>query len=97
MRSRCWSNRATGRPVARIAAEDADTMLDQGRAETLAMWIESLPETLRAGEPRLLVALGRLPDGNHATRRAALFRAGIRRVQDRRRCGRNAAKRVRRR
>ena len=44
--------------VARIAAEDADAMLDQGRAETLAMWIESLPETLRAGEPRLLVALG---------------------------------------
>jgi DNA-binding SARP family transcriptional activator len=33
-------------------------MLDQGRAETLAMWIESLPETLRAGEPRLLLALG---------------------------------------
>jgi len=44
--------------VARIAAEDAESMLEQGRAETLAMWIESLPETLRAGDPRLLLALG---------------------------------------
>ena len=44
--------------VARIAAEDADPMLEQGRAGTLAMWIEALPEALRAGSPRLLSALG---------------------------------------
>jgi DNA-binding SARP family transcriptional activator len=50
--SRDWS------AVARIAAEDADLMLEQGRAETLAMWIEALPEALRRGEPRLLAALG---------------------------------------
>src|SRR4029079_4659529 len=38
--------------------EDADPMLEQGRAGTLAMWIEALPEALRAGLPRLLSALG---------------------------------------
>lgn len=44
--------------VARIAAEDSQRMLEQGRGESLAMWIESLPEALRAADPRLLYALG---------------------------------------
>ena len=44
--------------VARIAAEDSQRMLEQGRGESLAMWIESLPEALRAADPRLLHALG---------------------------------------
>ena len=58
--------------VARIATEDASAMLDQGRAETLAMWIEALPEALRAGEPRLLSALGscRLEATPRAARRS---------------------------
>lgn len=44
--------------IAGIATEDARSMLDQGRGESLAGWIESLPQPLLAGEPRLLHALG---------------------------------------
>src|SRR6185503_10167746 len=55
--------------VARIAAEDSQRMLEQGRGESLAMWIESLPEALRAADPRLLHALGACR--SEATPRAA--------------------------
>jgi len=40
--------------VARIVVEQAEAMLAQGRSETLAGWLELLPEKLRDAEPRLL-------------------------------------------
>jgi DNA-binding SARP family transcriptional activator len=57
--------------VARIAAEDASAMLEQGRDETLALWLESLPPALLEGESRLLYALGacRAGTGPRAARR----------------------------
>ena len=42
--------------VARIALDDADTLLAQGRSETLAGWIELLPPMLVEANPRLLRA-----------------------------------------
>lgn len=44
--------------VARIAAEEASAMLEQGRSETLALWLESLPPAVLAVDPRLVYALG---------------------------------------
>lgn len=57
--------------VARIAAEDASAMLEQGRGETLAIWLESLPLALLGGDPNLLYALGacRAEAGPRAARR----------------------------
>jgi ATP/maltotriose-dependent transcriptional regulator MalT/DNA-binding SARP family transcriptional activator len=43
--------------VAAIAAEEAPAMLDQGRSETLAGWLELLPSQLLAADPRLQHAL----------------------------------------
>ena len=45
--------------VGAIAAEEAPAMLEQGRSETLAAWIELLPPELLAADPRLQLALGR--------------------------------------
>lgn len=44
--------------VAAIAGEQADTMLEQGRSETLAGWLELLPPELLAADARLHYALG---------------------------------------
>lgn len=44
--------------VAVIAAEQADAMLEQGRNETLAGWLDLLPPELLATDPRLHYALG---------------------------------------
>ena len=55
--------------VARLAAEQADAMLAQGRSETLAGWLELLPRQLLDADPRLLhiLAVSRV----HASPRAA--------------------------
>jgi ATP/maltotriose-dependent transcriptional regulator MalT/DNA-binding SARP family transcriptional activator len=42
--------------IARIAAEEADTMLDQGRSETLGGWLDLLPAGTLETDPRLLLA-----------------------------------------
>lgn len=42
--------------VARIAADEADTMLAQGRSETLGGWLELLPARMIESDPRLLLA-----------------------------------------
>ena len=55
--------------VARIAAEDAEPMLGQGRSETLASWLELLPQDLLAADARLLLAHGACHA--HASPRAA--------------------------
>ncbi len=44
--------------VARIAAEEAGAMLDQGRSETLGRWLEMLPRPIMEQDPRLLFAYG---------------------------------------
>jgi len=44
--------------VAQIAAEEASAMLEQGRSETLAIWLESLPPALLAANSTLLFSLG---------------------------------------
>jgi len=44
--------------VAQIAAEQANALLEQGRGELLASWIESLPRETTDAEPTLLYALG---------------------------------------
>ena len=44
--------------IARIAAEEADAMLAQGRSETLAVWLEFLPAATLESDPRLVFALG---------------------------------------
>jgi LuxR family transcriptional regulator, maltose regulon positive regulatory protein len=41
--------------VARIALDEAEALLAQGRSATLAAWIELLPPTLVEAEPRLLL------------------------------------------
>jgi len=51
--SRSWEE------VARIAAEEADAMLAQGRSATVAAWLELLPVEFRERDPRLLLAAGR--------------------------------------
>src|SRR5262249_5035971 len=43
--------------VGAIAAEEAPAMLEQGRSETLAAWLELLPPQLLAADPRLQFAL----------------------------------------
>ena len=55
--------------IARIAAEEADAMLDQGRSETLAGWLELLPAGTLEADPRLLFA--RAASSAHASPRAA--------------------------
>jgi ATP/maltotriose-dependent transcriptional regulator MalT/DNA-binding SARP family transcriptional activator len=45
--------------VAAIAAEEAPSMLEQGRNETLAAWLDLLPQALLAADPRLQCALAR--------------------------------------
>ena len=72
--------------VARIAAEEADNMLAQGRSETLCGWLELLPPVLIEADPRLLQAhaASRL----HASPRTArhLFAQaydGFHRIEDR--------------
>ena len=55
--------------VAAIAAEEAAAMLEQGRSETLAGWLEMLPPRLRDADPRLLQAFGACQV--HASPRAA--------------------------
>ena len=42
--------------IARIAAEEADAMLAQGRSETLGGWLEMLPAATIETDPRLLLA-----------------------------------------
>ncbi len=42
--------------VARIAAEEADAMLEQGRSETLGGWLDLLPAGTLETDPRLLLA-----------------------------------------
>ena len=42
--------------IARIAAEEADAMLAQGRSETLGGWLELLPAGTIETDPRLLLA-----------------------------------------
>ena len=42
--------------IARIAAEEADDMLAQGRSETLCAWLALLPARLLESDPRLLLA-----------------------------------------
>lgn len=42
--------------VARIAADESEAMLAQGRSDTLAAWLELLPQDLLAADARLLVA-----------------------------------------
>ena len=42
--------------IARIVVEEADSMLAQGRNETLANWIDLLPQKLVEADPRLLFA-----------------------------------------
>ena len=42
--------------VARIAADEADAMLAQGRSETLGGWLELLPARMIEADPRLLLA-----------------------------------------
>lgn len=44
--------------VAQIAAEQADALLQQGRGELLASWIETLPRENVESDPALLYALG---------------------------------------
>jgi len=55
--------------VARLAAEQADQMLAQGRSEMLAAWLETLPPAVLEGNPHLLRALGACR--MHASPRAA--------------------------
>jgi ATP/maltotriose-dependent transcriptional regulator MalT/DNA-binding SARP family transcriptional activator len=43
--------------IARVAAEEADAMLDQGRSETLGGWLELLPAGTIESDPKLLFAL----------------------------------------
>ncbi len=45
--------------LAEVAAQDAELMLAQGRAESLAAWIEALPAALLDADPRLWLALAR--------------------------------------
>lgn len=42
--------------IAHISAEHADSMLAQGRNETLSGWLESLPPSLLEADPKLLLA-----------------------------------------
>ncbi|TAN55897.1 MAG: hypothetical protein EPN19_02015 [Betaproteobacteria bacterium] len=42
--------------VAHIAAQEADAMLAQGRSDTLAAWLDFLPQAVREADPRLLCA-----------------------------------------
>ena len=44
--------------VASIAAEEAPAMIEQGRSESLAAWLDLLPPQVLAGDPRLHYALG---------------------------------------
>lgn len=57
--------------VARIAGDEAEAMLAQGRSATLSGWLELLPARLLEGDPRLLHALGacRLSSSPRAARR----------------------------
>jgi len=48
--SREWSE------VARIVADEADTMLAQGRSDTVAGWLEMLPAATVEADPRLILA-----------------------------------------
>ena len=45
--------------LAEVAVQDAELMLEQGRAESLAAWIEALPAGLLDSDPRLWLALAR--------------------------------------
>ena len=62
--SRSWDG------MARIAAEEADAMLAQGRNATLEAWLDMLPPECLARDPRLLRAAGACRA--HASPRAAL-------------------------
>ncbi|TAK52062.1 MAG: hypothetical protein EPO27_01855 [Betaproteobacteria bacterium] len=42
--------------VARIAAQEAEAMLAQGRSDTLAAWLDFLPQDVREADPGLLCA-----------------------------------------
>jgi len=57
--------------VARIAADEAQAMLDQGRSETLGAWLELLPPALLHADAELLYAAGacRLHTSPRAARR----------------------------
>ena len=44
--------------VARIALEESDVVLAQGRSETIAGWLDLLPPALVQSDPRLLAASG---------------------------------------
>jgi LuxR family maltose regulon positive regulatory protein len=57
--------------VARIAADEAQLMLDQGRSETLGGWLELLPPALLHADAELLYASGacRLHSSPRAARR----------------------------
>jgi LuxR family maltose regulon positive regulatory protein len=55
--------------VARIAREEAASMLEQGRAETLGAWLDCLPAALVESDPQLVCAQGEARV--HASPRAA--------------------------
>jgi DNA-binding SARP family transcriptional activator len=55
--------------IARLAAEDADAMLAQGRSETLGSWLDLLPAGTIETDPRLLLA--HAASRAHASPRAA--------------------------
>ncbi len=55
--------------VARIAAQEADALLAQGRNDTLSGWLELLPPELVEADPRLLLAAA--ASRAHASPRAA--------------------------
>jgi DNA-binding SARP family transcriptional activator len=44
--------------VARLVAEEAGAMLQQGRSATVSAWLDLLPVEFRARDPRLLLAAG---------------------------------------
>jgi ATP/maltotriose-dependent transcriptional regulator MalT/DNA-binding SARP family transcriptional activator len=81
--------------VARIAAEESDAMLDQGRSETLGSWLELLPAATLEGDPRLLFAraASRLHESPRTARRLfaqayeGFLRAGDTRGATRSSCG----------
>jgi len=62
--SRSWQD------VARLAAEEAPSMLAQGRSATVEAWLELLPAEFLQRDPRLLLAAGMCRA--HASPRAAL-------------------------
>jgi ATP/maltotriose-dependent transcriptional regulator MalT/DNA-binding SARP family transcriptional activator len=55
--------------IARLAGDEADTMLAQGRSETLGGWLDMLPAGVLEADPRLMLA--RAASSAHASPRMA--------------------------